>query len=89
MRSVSLIVGAATALAAVTVGFAQSQTPLPPSRGPLGAPECQRGVAPTPGETTGGASLSDQLEGKIQERYGYAKDQTKKNIDDWYNTQKW
>jgi uncharacterized protein YjbJ (UPF0337 family) len=31
----------------------------------------------------------DQLEGKIQERYGYAKDQTKKDIDDWYNTQKW
>jgi hypothetical protein len=31
----------------------------------------------------------DQLEGKLQERYGYAKDQTKKDIDDWYNTQKW
>ena len=31
----------------------------------------------------------DQLEGKIQERYGYEKDQTKKDIDDWYNTQKW
>jgi uncharacterized protein YjbJ (UPF0337 family) len=31
----------------------------------------------------------DQLEGKIQERYGYAKDQTKKDIDDWYDTQKW
>jgi uncharacterized protein YjbJ (UPF0337 family) len=31
----------------------------------------------------------DQLEGKIQERYGYAKDQTKKDIDDWYNAQKW
>ena len=30
----------------------------------------------------------DQLEGKIQERYGYAKDQTKKDIDDWYNTHK-
>jgi uncharacterized protein YjbJ (UPF0337 family) len=25
----------------------------------------------------------DQLEGKIQERYGYAKDQTEKDIDDW------
>ena len=31
----------------------------------------------------------DQLEGKIQERYGYAKDQTKKDIDDWYTAQKW
>jgi uncharacterized protein YjbJ (UPF0337 family) len=31
----------------------------------------------------------DQLEGKLQERYGYPKDQTKKDIDDWYNTQKW
>ena len=26
----------------------------------------------------------DQLEGKIQERYGYTKDQTKKEIDDWF-----
>ena len=26
----------------------------------------------------------DQLEGKIQERYGLAKDQVKKDIDDWY-----
>jgi uncharacterized protein YjbJ (UPF0337 family) len=30
----------------------------------------------------------DQLEGKIQERYGIAKDQTRKDIDDWYSTQK-
>jgi uncharacterized protein YjbJ (UPF0337 family) len=27
----------------------------------------------------------DQLEGRIQERYGYAKDQSRKEIDDWYN----
>jgi uncharacterized protein YjbJ (UPF0337 family) len=27
----------------------------------------------------------DQLEGKIQQRYGYAKDQTKKEVDDWFN----
>ena len=26
----------------------------------------------------------DQLEGKIQERYGYAKDQARKEIEDWY-----
>lgn len=25
----------------------------------------------------------EQLEGKIQERYGYAKDQVKKELDDW------
>ena len=31
----------------------------------------------------------DQLEGKIQERYGYAKDQTKKDIDDCYGRQSW
>jgi uncharacterized protein YjbJ (UPF0337 family) len=28
----------------------------------------------------------DQLEGKIQERYGYAKDQVRKEIDDWYRS---
>jgi uncharacterized protein YjbJ (UPF0337 family) len=27
----------------------------------------------------------DQLEGKIQARYGYAKEQVKKDIDDWLN----
>jgi uncharacterized protein YjbJ (UPF0337 family) len=31
----------------------------------------------------------DQLEGKLQERYGYAKDQVRKDIDDWYSTQHW
>jgi uncharacterized protein YjbJ (UPF0337 family) len=31
----------------------------------------------------------DQLEGKIQQRYGYAKDQTKKDIDDWFTAQGW
>lgn len=30
----------------------------------------------------------DQLEGKIQERYGYAKDQARKDVDDWFNTLK-
>lgn len=29
----------------------------------------------------------DQLEGKIQERYGYAKDQARKDIDNWVETQ--
>jgi uncharacterized protein YjbJ (UPF0337 family) len=31
----------------------------------------------------------DQLEGKIQERCGIAKDQARKDIDDWYSAQKW
>jgi uncharacterized protein YjbJ (UPF0337 family) len=31
----------------------------------------------------------DQLEGKIQQRYGFAKDQIRKDIDDWYGGQKW
>ena len=35
------------------------------------------------------AGQQDQLEGKIQERYGIARDQARKDIDDWYGTQKW
>jgi uncharacterized protein YjbJ (UPF0337 family) len=35
------------------------------------------------------AGNRDQLEGKIQERYGLAKDQIRKDVDDWYSTQKW
>ena len=31
----------------------------------------------------------DQLEGKIQERYGYAKDKARKEVDDWYSGQQW
>ena len=31
----------------------------------------------------------DQLEGKIQERYGTAKDQIKQDVDDWYGSQSW
>jgi uncharacterized protein YjbJ (UPF0337 family) len=31
----------------------------------------------------------DQLEGRLQQRYGYAKDQAKKEIDAWYGSQKW
>ena len=28
----------------------------------------------------------DQLEGKIQERYGIAKDQARKDVDTWFQT---
>jgi uncharacterized protein YjbJ (UPF0337 family) len=31
----------------------------------------------------------DQLEGKIQERYGLAKDQVRKDVDDWFSSQRW
>jgi uncharacterized protein YjbJ (UPF0337 family) len=31
----------------------------------------------------------DQLEGKIQQRYGLAKDQVRKDVDDWYGSHKW
>ena len=31
----------------------------------------------------------EQLEGKLQERYGYAKDHIRKEVDAWYNAQKW
>ena len=33
------------------------------------------------------AGKQDQLEGQLQERYGYAKDQARKEIDDWYGRQ--
>jgi uncharacterized protein YjbJ (UPF0337 family) len=29
----------------------------------------------------------DELEGKIQERYGLAKDQVRREVDNWLNTQ--
>ena len=29
----------------------------------------------------------DQLEGKIQQRYGLAKDRVRKDVDDWLDTQ--
>jgi len=29
----------------------------------------------------------EQLEGKIQARYGYAKDQVRKDVDDWISRQ--
>ena len=31
----------------------------------------------------------DQLEGRLQQRYGYAKDQAKQEIDTWYGKQRW
>ena len=35
------------------------------------------------------AGRRDQLEGKIQERYGYAQDQVRREVDDWYRAQRW
>jgi uncharacterized protein YjbJ (UPF0337 family) len=31
----------------------------------------------------------EQLEGRLQQRYGYAKDQAQKEVNDWYDRQKW
>ena len=31
----------------------------------------------------------DQLEGKIQQRYGQAKDQVRQDVEDWYSRQRW
>ncbi len=30
----------------------------------------------------------EQLEGKLQQRYGFAKDQIHKDVDDWFSTLK-
>jgi uncharacterized protein YjbJ (UPF0337 family) len=35
------------------------------------------------------AGRRDQLEGKIQERYGMAKDKVRRDVDDWYSSQRW
>lgn len=35
------------------------------------------------------AGRRDQLEGKIQERYGIEKDRARRAIDDWYDRQTW
>ncbi|MBI5129433.1 MAG: CsbD family protein [Rhodopseudomonas palustris] len=32
------------------------------------------------------AGRRDQLEGKLQERYGYAKDKVSSDVDDWFKT---
>jgi uncharacterized protein YjbJ (UPF0337 family) len=31
----------------------------------------------------------DQLEGRIQERYGIEKDRVRRDVDDWYGRQDW
>jgi uncharacterized protein YjbJ (UPF0337 family) len=31
----------------------------------------------------------EQLEGVLQERYGIAKDQARKDVDTWFNAQRW
>jgi uncharacterized protein YjbJ (UPF0337 family) len=35
------------------------------------------------------AGKQDQLQGKLQERYGYAKDRAQKEMDAWYGRQTW
>jgi hypothetical protein len=60
MRTLTLLAAVGSAFAAVT-SLAQSQVSAPPSPAPLETPQCQRGALVTPGETTGSATLSDQL----------------------------
>ena len=43
----------------------------------------------TDDDLTSIAGRRDQLEGKIQERYGLAKDQVKREVEDWYGDQSW
>jgi uncharacterized protein YjbJ (UPF0337 family) len=35
------------------------------------------------------AGKQDQLEGRLQQRYGYAKDQAQREVNEWYGRQKW
>ena len=43
----------------------------------------------TDDDLTAIAGKRDQLEGKIQERYGIARDQARSQIDDWARRQNW
>jgi hypothetical protein len=62
MRMLNLIVTVGAVVATAPLDFAQSQVSSPPAGAPLQTPECrQRGAGPAPGETTGSATLSDQL----------------------------
>jgi hypothetical protein len=61
MRTLGFITAAGAVFATGTFGYALAQAPVPPATAPLQGPECQRGALPTPGETTGSATLSDQL----------------------------
>jgi hypothetical protein len=61
MRTLNLLAAVSGALVTATLALAQAPVPTPPSVTPLQPPECQRGAAPTLGETTGSATLSDQL----------------------------
>jgi len=42
----------------------------------------------TDDDLTAIAGQRDQLEGRLQERYGYAKDQARKDVDTWFSTLK-
>ena len=35
------------------------------------------------------AGKQEQPDGKLQQRYGYHKDQARKEMNDWYNRQAW
>jgi hypothetical protein len=61
MRTLILLAAVVGACVTSTVPDAKSQLLSPPSTVPPDARQCGRGASPTPGETTGSATLSDQL----------------------------
>jgi uncharacterized protein YjbJ (UPF0337 family) len=46
------------------------------------------GAKLTDDDLTAIAGQRDQLEGRLQKRYGYAKDQARKDVDTWFSTLK-
>lgn len=38
---------------------------------------------------TSSTASKSSYEGSLQKRYGYAKDQARKEVDDWYGRQRW
>jgi hypothetical protein len=60
MRMLTFVIVASGATLAITIAFAQSQTPAPAATPQM--PECSRGaLPPAPGETTGSVDLGDRL----------------------------
>jgi hypothetical protein len=58
---------------------------FPTTRGPIASAPYPSRVAAGEIQTSGNGR-QDQLEGKIQERYGLAKDQAKKDVEAWFNS---
>jgi hypothetical protein len=63
MRSSMFAATIIAAMASVPLALAQSQQPAPPLTAPSQGPDCRRanGLPPKPGDTTGSATLSEEL----------------------------